>query len=275
MDEELKQLGLAIAEARRLSGEALDALRVPQATLRAAAMDYIELVAMRRVDASRRASVEVMAKLSDDDIAELRSWAEEQIALVRSVVDSEIETCDFWIPETSGMSLGDVNVYGAALMPRPKDSPTGSPRHWCCSSSDASARCARGFAVIGLASVPAEAERRLELALVRAWRDYRELAIDCIAKWADVDERYHASAARFQELRWELAAEVDLAALQARRAAEEAEGEQPGAAAAAIAAAAAAAVEADSAEPLPDIGEPVVTDAVVRSDSETLIPITG
>ena len=95
VDEELKQLDLAIAEARDLATQALGALRAPQAALRFAAADYIESVAKRRVDASRRASVEVMAKLSDDDIAELRAWTEEQTTLVRSEVGSAIESCDF------------------------------------------------------------------------------------------------------------------------------------------------------------------------------------
>ena len=65
MDEELKQLDLAIAEARRLATEALDALREPQGALRDAAADYIASGATRRIDASRHASVETMAKLSD------------------------------------------------------------------------------------------------------------------------------------------------------------------------------------------------------------------
>ncbi|MEX1334985.1 MAG: hypothetical protein AB1Z66_06780, partial [Candidatus Limnocylindrales bacterium] len=86
MDEELKQLDLATAQARRLAVTALDALRPPQEKLRAAAIDYVESVATRRLDASRRASVEVMARLSDDELAELRLWTSEQVDAAREAV---------------------------------------------------------------------------------------------------------------------------------------------------------------------------------------------
>ena len=272
VDEELRQLDLAIAEARRLATDAIGALRAPQAVLRSAAADYIESVAKRRVDASRRASVGVMATLSDDDIAELRSWTEEQIALCRSQIETDIESCDFWIPETTGLSLTDVNSYGAALMPRPKDSKTGIPQTLVFVFERCLHPLRRGLAVVGLAGAQAEPEPRLEAALIRAWRVYRESALECLAKWADVDERYHASGARFQEMRWELAGQVDVAALKARRAAEDTDAAERTFAAAAAAAIASAA-KAD--EPSVGISERGAAEAFVRRDSETLIPIPG
>ena len=279
VDEELKQLDMAIAEARDLATQALGALGAPQAALRFAAADYIESVAKRRVDASRRASVEVMAKLSDDDIAELRAWTEEQTTLVRSEVESAIESCDFWIPETSGLSVTDVNGYGAALMPRPKDSKSGVPQSLVFVFERCLHPFRRGLSVVGLAGTTTEAEPQLEVALVRAWRAYREAAIECLAKWVDVDERYQASSARFQEMRWELAGQLDLAELRAQRAAEDADAAEHtvvAEAAEAAEAAAAAITGLDSSnEPLGDVADHVPTEATVRADSETLIPIAG
>lgn len=277
VDEELKQLDLAIAEARRLATEALDALHAPQAALRAAAADYIESVAQRRVDAARHASVEVMARLSDDDIAELRSWTEEQIALVRAEVESSIESCDFWITETSGLSMTDVNILGATLMPRPKDSASGIPQSLVFVFERCYKPLRRGLSVVGLANTTTEAEPRLEAKLVRAWRVYREAAIECLAKWVDVDERYHASSTRFQEMRWELAGEVDVAQIQAQRAAEEAHTAERSLVAEAADAAEEAAVTfpIDTTDPEVDSPELVVTEAVARHDTETLVPIHG
>ena len=275
MDEELRQLDLAITEARRLATDALGALRGPQAVLRSAAADYVESVAKRLVDASRRASVGVMATLSDDDIAELRSWTEEQIALCRSGIESDMESCDFWIPETTGLSLSDANTYGAALMPRTRDSKTGIPQTLVFVFERRLHPLRHGLAVVGLAGARAEPEPRLEAALIRAWRVYRETAIECLAKWADVDERYHASGARFQEMRWELAGGVDVAALKARRAAEDAAAAERTSAVAAVVAATAVASAADTDQPSVDICERGAAEAFVRLDSETLIPIPG
>jgi hypothetical protein len=273
VDEELRQLDLATADARQLATEALEALAVPQAALREAAADYIESIAAHRVDAARHASVEVMAKLSDDDVAELRLWTEEQIGLAREAVERDIESCDFWIPDASGMSPTDVTTYGGALMPMPKDSKTGIPQALMALFEQCLAPLRRGLMAVGLAGIPAAAQPRVEVALARAWRTYREAAVECIAKWADVDERYHASSERFQELRWELAGQVDVEALKARRAAAEAEATDSAVStgAAEIAAEAAA---SESGEPLPDLDRPPVTGAFVRADSETLIPVS-
>ncbi len=275
MDEELRQLDLAIAEARRLATAALDALVKPQAALTSAAVEYIGSVAQRRVDAARGASVEVMAKLSDRDIAELRFWTEEQVAAMRAEVEREIESCDFWIAPTPGMSPTDVNGFGAALMPRPKDSASGIPQSLVFLFERCLHPLRRGLAVAGLAVAPAEAEPALEVALVRAWRVYREAAVVCLAKWADVDERYQASSARFQEMRWELAGEADLSELKAQRAADAVEAERSIVEEAAMAAALAAAADAELGpdEPVPDDAESVQMDAVVRGDSETLVPV--
>ena len=278
VDEELKQLDLTIAETRRLATEALDALRAPQAAFRAAAADFIESVAKRRIDASRRASVALMARLGDDDIAELRLWTEEQIALVRSEVERDIESCDFWIPEASGLSLTDANTYGAAFVPRPKDSKTGIPQTLVFLFERCLHPLRRGLAAVGLAGAPAEAEPRLEAALLRAWQVYREMAIDCIVTWADIDERYQASAARFQELRWEIAGQADVAAIKAQRVAEDPDAAESTVAADAAAASALAAgyvAEAKTDEPLPDTSEPVAPDVIARADSETLILVNG
>jgi hypothetical protein len=214
-----------------------------------------------------------MATLSDDDIAELRAWTEEQTALIRTEIVSGIESCDFWIPETTGLSLTDVNIYGAALMPRPRDSKTGVPQTLVFVFD----RCLRplrhGLAVVGLAGARAEPEPRLEAALIRAWRFYRESALECLAKWADVDERYHTSGARFQEMRWELAAKVDVGALKTRRAAEHAAAAESSSAGAGVAAAITSAANAD--EPLADDCERGAMEAFVRLDSETLVAIPG
>lgn len=277
MDEELKQLDMAISQARRIATEALGALRGPQAALRAAAADHIASVARRRVESARRASVEVMARFSDDDIAELRYWTGEEVERIRAEVERDIERCDFWIPETSGLSPADVNLYGGALLPKPRDSRTGIPQ----ALGSLFERClhplTRGLAVVGLGGAAVEAEPRLEAALARAWRAYRELAIECIAKWADVDERYHASAARFQELRWESAGEVDVEALKARLAAADEDAERSIAAAAAAAAAMAAAADAAAGmtTPMPEASGDSPPKAFVRLDSETLVPIPG
>gem|GEM_PF-4568911 len=268
MDEELRQLDLATAETRRLATGALNALATPQVALRNAAVDYIESVARRRVDASRQASVEAMAKLNDDEVAELRIWTEGQVTLARDEVAREIESCDFWIPDAPGMSPTDVSDYSGALMPRPKDSRTGIPQVLVLLFERCLTPLRRGLGVVDLAVIPAEAEPRREVALLRAWRAYRESAIECVARWADVDERYHASAARFQEMRWELAGQVDVMELEARLAADDEDAAEHTVAARA----AAAASEAD--ERL-DIVEPVGTDAFARADSETLIPVSG
>ena len=217
MDEELKQLDLATAEARRLATAALDALRTPQARLRDAAAEYVVSVAQRRLDASRHASVEVMAKLSDDEVVELRLWTREQMAHARDEVEREIAACDFWIPDTSGLSPSDVSAFSSALMSKPKDTRTGIPQALIQLFDQCLAPLRRGLAAVGLAVVPADAEPSVEVALARAWRVYRDAAVDCVSRWADVDEHYHASAERFQEMRWERAAEVDAETLRARR----------------------------------------------------------
>jgi hypothetical protein len=96
------------------------------------------------------------------------------------------------------------------------------------------------------------------MALVRAWRTYRDAAVVCVSRWADVDEHYHASAERFQEMRWELAGTVDPDEIRARRAAEDGEDHE----------------EASLAEQAEEAANAPV-EAVVRSDSETLIPASG
>ena len=257
MDEELKQLDLATAEARRLASAALDTLRTPQRALRAAAADYIESVASRRLDATRRASVEVMAKLSDDDIAELRAWTSEQLREAREAVEERIESCDFWIPEAEGLSPSDVTAYSGGLMAKPKDSRTGIPQALVDLFDQVLSPFRRGLAAVGLYLVPADAEPRVEVALVRAWQTYRDMAVDCVSRWADVDEHYHASAERFQEMRWELAGEIDLDELKARREGDESEDPQE-----------TIAVQADEAAHRPP-------EATVRLDSETLVPTSG
>jgi len=255
VDEELRQLDLAVAETRRLATDALDALHPPQAALRAAAADFIESVARRRIDASRHASVGVMAKLSDADLVELRLWTDEAVTRARTVVESEIESCDFWISETSGLSLTDVNTYGGALVPRPKDSKTGIPQSLVLLFELHLRPLLRGLGAVGLTGAISEAEPRMEITLVRAWRKYLEIAVDCLVKWADIDDRYQASAARFQEMRWELAGEADVTA------------------AGALGIASAAEAEID--ESSPDSSDGVGTDAIGRADSETLIPISS
>jgi hypothetical protein len=270
MDAELKQLDLAIAEARRLAAGTLELLRAPQTALRAAAGDYIESVATRRVDASRRASVEVMAKLSDDEVAELRYWTTERIAQARADVEADIEDCDFWIAEAPGMSPTDVTDYGNALTPKPKDSKTGIPQALVFLFDRALLPLRRGLGAIGMAVIPTEADPRTEVALLRAWRTYREAAIECVARWADVDERYYASAARFQEMRWELASEVDVEELKARLEAEDADAEEHS-----LVAEAESAAEAAEHGVFIPAEEPVGGEAFARSDSETLVPIPG
>lgn len=258
MDEELMQLDLATAEARRLAAAALDALRPAQETLRRTAADYVESVAARRLDASRRASVEVVARLSDDDLAELRLWTDERITEARETVADEIETCDFWIPEAAGLSPSDVTTYSGGLMPRAKDGRTGIPQSLVQLFDHAVAPFRRGLAAIGLALIPANAEPSVEVALLRAWRTYRETAVECVSRWADVDEHYHASAERFQEMRWELAADVDPEALAAKReAADEASSDDSP-----------PAQRAEAAATAPP-------EAVVRLDSETLVAASG
>jgi hypothetical protein len=262
VDEELKQLNLATAAARRVATEALDALRTPQAALREAAGEYIGSVAARRLAASRHASVEVMAQLSDDDIAELRLWTDEQMALAREEVERGIQECDFWIPEVSGLSPTDVSQYSGALMPKPKDTRTGIPQELNRLFDECLAPIRRGLSAIGLAVIPAAAEPRIEFALVRAWRAYRDAAVVCVSRWAEVDERYHATAERFQEMRWELAGQVDPETIRARWKSEDAdESDEAGPADESVAA------QADAAAKSPP-------EAVVRADSETLIPAT-
>jgi len=260
VDEELKQLDLATAQARRLADAALEALRAPQEALRKAAVEYVASVASRRLDASRRASVEVMARFSDDELAELRLWTQEQSEQARASVESGIESCDFWIPDVPGMSPSDVSAYSNGLVARPRDSRSGIP-HALIELFDSSlAPLRRGLAAIGLALIPEDAERGKEVALVRAWQTYRDAAVECVSRWADVDEHYHASAERFQEMRWELAGEVDPEAIRARREEEDAEDadDRPASAAALAEEAAHAPVE-----------------AVARLDSETLVPASG
>ena len=257
MDEELRQLDLATAQARRLAGTALDALRAPQSTLRSAAADYVGSVADRRLDASRRASVEVVARLSDDELAELRLWTAKQIAEAREAVEQGVESCDFWIPDAAGLSPTDVSAYSSGLVPRPKDSRTGIPQSLVQLFDEALAPLRRGLAAVGLSLVPAEAEPTLEVALVRAWQTYRDAAIECVSRWADVDEHYHASAERFQEMRWELAGEVDPAEIEARQEAEEADEPKPS-----------ISEEAEAADTAPP-------EAIARLDSETVVPASG
>ncbi len=255
VDEELKQLDLAVAETRRLATEALDELHAPQAVLRTAAADYVESVAQRRVDASRRASIGVMAKLSDSDIVELRVWALERVVRVRAEVESDMESCDFWIVEASGLSLTDVTTYGAALAAKPKDSKTGIPQTLVLLFERRLRPLRQGLAAVGLVNATDEAEPLIEARLVRAWRAYRDMAIDCLVKWADIDDRYQASAARFQEMRWELAGDANVAAD----------------AAPAMASAAEARIDAS----VPDIPDRVAADVFVRQDAETLALIRG
>ena len=261
MDEELKQLDLATAEARRLATAALEALRTPQAALRSAASDYVSSVATRRLDASRRASVEVIAKLSDDDLAELRLWSSRQIAATRATVEDDIESCDFWIPDTAGLSPTDVSSYSSGLVPRPKDSRTGIPQTLVQLFETSLAPLRRGLAAIDLALLPADAEPSLEIALVRAWQVYRDAAVECVSRWADVDEHYHASAERFQEMRWEVAGEVDPAEIESRLEVHEA-AEADDEASHSIADEAEAAANAPA-------------EAVARMDSETLVPASS
>ena len=257
MDEELKQLNLATADARRLATASLDALRAPQSALREAAAEYLESVAVRRLDATRRASVEVIARLSDDDLAELRLWTEEQIAEARSGVRTSIEECDFWIPETPGLSPTDVTLYSGALMPKARDTRTGIPQALVQLLDECLGPLRRGLAAVGLAVIPADAEPRYEVALARAWLAYRDAAVDCVSRWADVDEHYHASAERFQEMRWEIAGEADPAEVEARLHGDEEDPPEPS-----------IADEAEAAASSPP-------EAVVRPDSETLVPASG
>lgn len=252
VDEELRQLDLATAEARRIASAALDGLRAPQTILSDAAADYVASVAQRRLNASRHASVEAMAKLTDDEMVELRVWTGEQIAHAREVVERDVAACDFWIPETPGLSPSDVSAFSNALMPKPKDTRTGIPQALVHLFEECLAPMRRGLAAVGLAVIPADAEPAVEVALARAWRVYREAAVECVSRWADVDEHYHASAERFQEMRWERAGEVDPEAVKASREADEAE--EP----TSIAAQAAQAAEAPG-------------EVFARTDTETLI----
>jgi hypothetical protein len=257
VDEELKQLDLATAEARRLATAALEALRLPQEALRSAATAYIESAASRRLDASRRVSVEVIAKLSDDDLAELRLWTSKQIDDAREAVEREIESCDFWIPDVAGLSPTDVSAYSGGLVPRPKDTRTGIPQTLVQVFDACLAPLRRGLAAIDLTLVPADAAPSAEVALVRAWHVYRDAAVVCVSRWADVDEHYHASAERFQEMRWELAGEVDPEHLEAKQKLDHPEASEPS-----------IAHEAEAAATAPP-------DAVARMDTETLVPVSG
>lgn len=257
MDEELKQLDLATAGARRLATAALDALRTPQEALRKAAADYVGSVAARRLAASRRSSVEVIARLNDDDLAELRLWTDERIAEARETVRADIESCEFWIPDAAGLSPADVSAYSSGLMAKPKDGRTGIPLPLVQLFDQALAPFRRGLAAVDLALIPADAEPSIEVALLRAWRTYREAAVECVSRWADVDEHYHASAERFQEMRWELAGEVDAETIVARREAADEEASDVSLAA-----------QAEAAATAPP-------NAVVRLDSETLVSASG
>ncbi len=256
MDEELKQLDLATADSRRRATAALDALRGPQRALREAAAEYVASVAARRLDASRRTSVEVMARLSDDELAELRLWTDERIAEAREAVTTGIESCDLWIPETPGLSPADVTTYSGGLMARPKDGRTGIPQALVQLFEDALAPLRRGLAAIGLILIPADAEPAREVAVLRAWQAYRDAAVEAISRWADVDEHYHASAERFQEMRWELAGDADPDEVRARL-----ESDQSGS-------------EEESVAELAEAAAKAPTDAVVRLDSETLVPMS-
>ena len=258
VDEELKQLDLATAGARRLATAALDGLRAPQTALREAAAEYVVSVAQRRLDASRHASVEAMAKLSDDEIVELRLWTSEQITHAREEVEREIAACDFWIPETPGLSPSDVSAFSNALMPMPKDTRTGIPQVMVHLFEQCLAPMRRGLAAVGLAIIPADAEPGVEVALARAWRVYREAAVDCVSRWADVDEHYHASTERFQEMRWELAGQADVEMLKTKREAQAAEDTETPQEPESVAAQAARAAASPPG-------------AVARQDSETLV----
>ena len=114
-----------------------------------------------------------------------------------------------------------MSTYATALVPRPKDSKTGIPQTLVLLFEECLHPLRRGLGVAGLALAPAEAERQLEIALVRAWQVYRKMAVECLVTWADIDDRYQASSARFQEMRWEIAGEADIAALTAKRSADE------------------------------------------------------
>ena len=142
-------------------------------------------------------------------------------------------------------------------MAKPSDGRTGIPQSLVQLFDHALAPFRRGLAAIGLALIPADAEPSLEVALLRAWRTYRETAVECVSRWADVDEHYHASAERFQEMRWELAGEIDAETIVAKRNATDQE--TPAVSVAEQAEAAAAAP--------PDV--------VVRLDSETLVSASG
>jgi hypothetical protein len=106
-------------------------------------------------------------------------------------------------------------------VPRPKDSKAGIPQTLVLLFEECLHPLRRGLGVAGLALAPAVAERQLEVALVRAWQVYRKMAVECLVTWADIDDRYQASSARFQEMRWEIAGEADVAALTAKRADDE------------------------------------------------------
>jgi hypothetical protein len=257
VDEELKRLNLATAEARRLATDALEALRAPQTELRDAAVAYVASVAARRVAASRHASVDIMAQLSDEDLAELRMWTDEQSASAQQAVAERIEACDFWIPETSGLSPSDVTDFSGALLPRPKDTRTGIPQALVQLIDECLTPLRRGLGAIGMALIPTDAEPRIEVALARAWQAYRDAAVECVSRWADVDEHYFASAERFQEMRWENAAE---AAEELRKAREAAGDEEP--------AEDSLAAQAEAAATAP-------VEAVVQGDTETLVPVTS
>jgi len=257
VDEELKQLDLATADARRLATAALEALRVPQAALAEAAADHVESVATHRLDASRHAAVEVIARLNDDELAELRLWTSRQIDEAREAVEREIESCDFWIPDVAGLSPTDVSAYSGGLVPRPKDSRTGIPQSLVQLFDACLAPLRRGLAAVDLGLVPAHAAPSVEVRLVRAWHAYRDAAVVCVSRWADVDEHYHASSERFQEMRWELAGEVDPEDLEARQKLDGPEASEPS-----------IAHEAEAAATAPP-------DAVARMDSETLLPVPG
>ena len=257
MDQELKQLDLATAEARRLATASLDALRAPQEKLRSAAAEYIESVAGNRLDASRRVSVEVIARFSDDELAELRMWTRKEIAEARAAVEQEIESCDFWIPDTAGLSPTDVSAYSGGLVPRPRDGRTGIPQSLVQLFDSCLAPLRRGLAAIGLALIPADAEPSIEIALVRAWKSYKDAAVVCVSRWADVDEHYHASAERFQEMRWELAGQADPVEVEARLRIDDDDPPEPS-----------LAEEAEAAATAPP-------EAVARLDTETLVPASG
>ena len=184
-------------------------------------------------------------------------WAQVEIGEAREAAEREIESCDFWIPDTAGLSPTDVSAYSGGLIPRPKDGRTGIPQALVQLFDTCLTPLRRGLAAVGLALLPAQAEPNLEVALVRAWQTYKDAAVVCVSRWADVDEHYHASAERFQEMRWELAGEADPAEVEARLKLDHDDPPEP------------------SATEKAETAASVSPEAVAPMDSETLVPASG